>query len=245
MLKNILIALFLLVILGYLTMSVTVINRKDTELVCNQMKLVVKDSLFTGFMNDKEVEKILKKHGVSPIGRAFDLINTDTIEKILTSHPLIDNVECYKTPSGKLFVEIYQRIPLLRVMSAKGENYYIDNKGAIIPQDERCVAHRIIVTGNVEKSFALTKLYNFGLFLQDNPFWSAQIEQINVLPRDRVELIPRVGNHVIYLGRLNNFEEKLDRVKEFYRNGLDKVGWNKYSRINVEFSNQIVCTKRE
>ena len=186
-----------------------------------------------------------KKRGISPIGQQLEAINTDTIEKILAEHPLIDNVECYKTPSGKLFIEVYQRIPLLRVMSAKCENYYIDNKGAIIPQDNRCVAHRIIVTGNVEKSFAQSNLYNFGLFLHENAFWNAQIEQINVLPRERIELVPRVGDHIIYLGKLNDYEEKLDRLKTFYQNGLNKVGWNKYSRINVEFSNQIICTKRE
>ena len=245
MFKNILLAFLILVIIGYLTMSVTVINHKDAEQVCNHMELVIKDSLFSGFMNDKEVEKVLKKRGISPIGQQLEAINTDTIEKILAEHPLIDNVECYKTPSGKLFIEVYQRIPLLRVMSAKGENYYIDNKGAIIPQDNRCVAHRIIVTGNVEKSFAQSNLYNFGLFLHENAFWNAQIEQINVLPRERIELVPRVGDHIIYLGKLNDYEEKLDRLKTFYQNGLNKVGWNKYSRINVEFSNQIICTKRE
>ena len=49
----------------------------------------------------------------------------------------------------------------------------------------------------------------------------------------------------VYLGKLENFENKLARLKEFYQKGLNQVGWNKYSRINLEFSNQIICTKRE
>ena len=44
---------------------------------------------------------------------------------------------------------------------------------------------------------------------------------------------------------LENFENKLARLKEFYQKGLNQVGWNKYSRISLEFSNQIICTKRE
>ena len=48
-----------------------------------------------------------------------------------------------------------------------------------------------------------------------------------------------------HLGKLDNFENKLARLKEFYKKGLNQVGWNKYSRINLEFSNQIICTKRE
>lgn len=66
-----------------------------------------------------------------------------------------------------------------------------------------------------------------------------------MLPDKNIELVPRVGDHLVYLGRLDNFEQKLKRLKVFYEKGLNQVGWNKYSRINVEFSNQIICTKRD
>ncbi len=59
-------------------------------------------------------------------------------------------------------------------------------------------------------------LYKFGVFLQNNSFWDAQIEQINVLPGKNIELVPRVGDHLIYLGKLTDFEKKLKRVKAFY-----------------------------
>ena len=66
-----------------------------------------------------------------------------------------------------------------------------------------------------------------------------------VFSNKNIELVPRVGDHVICLGKLDDFERKLKRVKVFYEKGLNKVGWNKYSRISVEFGNQIICTKRE
>ena len=71
---------------------------------------------------------MLEKKGVSPIGKHLDRIRTKTLEQALSKHPLIDEVECYKTPSGKLCIEVTQRIPILRIMSANGENYYLDNK---------------------------------------------------------------------------------------------------------------------
>ncbi len=175
----------------------------------------------------------------------MERISTKSLERELGKHPLIDEAECYKTPSGKICVEVTQRIPILRVMDANGGNYYLDNKGTVMPPEAKCVAHRVIVTGNVEKSFAMKDLYKFGVFLHNNKFWDAQIEQIHVLPDRNIELVPRVGDHLIYLGKLDNFENKLARLKEFYKKGLNQVGWNKYSRINLEFSNQIICTKRE
>ena len=32
-----------------------------------------------------------------------------------------------------------------------------------------------------------------------------------------IELVPRVGDHLVYLGKLDNFEDKLARLKEFYK----------------------------
>ena len=54
-----------------------------------------------------------------------------------------------------------------------------------------------------------------------------------------------MGNHIIELGTVTDIEEKLKNVKEFYRKGLNTVGWNKYSKLNVKISNKVICTKRE
>ena len=237
------IALFL--ITGYMVVAITLFNLQPANQVCYDMTLVLKDTTNAVFVTKNEISAILQKKELYPIGKKLAQIHSRDIENELNKHPLIDQTECYKTPSGKLKIEVHQRVPILRVISNKGENYYIDNKGSIMPPNAKCIAHRVIATGNVEKSFAMRYLYKFGVFLQDNKFWEAQIEQIHVLPNLNVELVPRVGNHIIYLGNLENIEEKLARLKVFYEKALSKVGWNKYSRINLEFGNQIICTKRE
>ena len=61
----------------------------------------------------------------------------------------------------------------------------------------------------------------------------------------RCELVPRVGEHTILLGRPTNVEDKLGRMKEFYTEGLNKVGWNKYSQISLKYNNQIICKKNK
>jgi cell division protein FtsQ len=72
-------------------------------------------------------------------------------------------------------------------------------------------------------------------------------------------LIPRVGNHIIYIGNLpetnlidkreqaiNDFvNKKMNRLEKFYKYGLSQAGWNKYSYINIEFDNQIICKKHQ
>lgn len=245
MLKRILLSIVMLLIIAYLGIAVTAFNRKPANQVCHDMDLIIKDTVYAGFVTKNEIKGILQNKGIYPVGRKMERIQTKTLERELNKHPLIAETECYKTPSGKICVEVKQRIPILRIMSNNGENYYIDNKGTIMPPEAKCIARRAIVTGDVEKSFAMRELYKFGVFLQSNPFWDAQIVQIHVLPGREIEFVPRVGDHIVYLGKLEHFENKLSQLKIFYEKGLNQVGWNKYSRISLEFNNQIICTRKE
>lgn len=79
-------------------------------------------------------------------------------------------------------------------------------------------------------------------------FWNNQIEQIYVSRGKKnervIEIVPRVGDHIVYLGTINNFEKKLNNLKIFYDKAIKTVGWNKYAKVNLEYENQIICTKR-
>lgn len=245
MLKKILLTIVLLLIIAYLLVAITAFNRKPAGATCTDIELVIKDTAYAGFVTTKEIAAILTKKKLNPVGKNIDEIRTAELEEALATQPLIDRVECYKTPSHKICVEVTQRIPILHVINSRGENYYLDNKGTVMPSDAKCTALVPLATGSIDKTFAVSGLYPFGMYLQNDPFWEAQIEQIHVLPDRSIELVPRVGDHIIYLGKAEDYERKLSRVKEFYRKALNKVGWNKYERINVEFSNQIICTRRD
>ena len=244
MLKKLFIFLFLILITVYLVIAVTVLNAKPNGQTCDGMELVIKDSIDYGFISKREVLRLLNGKKLSPIGKVLEDINTRELEDELRKHPLIGNAECYYTSSNKIGIEITQRLPILRIMAANGENYYIDDKAHSMPIPNSA-ANVAIVTGYIDKAFATKELYEFGMFLQKHPLWKAQIQQINVTPAKELELVPQVGDHIIFLGKPGNYENKFDRLKTFYKKGLNEIGWNKYSRISLEFNNQIICTKKE
>jgi cell division protein FtsQ len=101
-----------------------------------------------------------------------------------------------------------------------------------------------IATGNITKDYAKKKLIELAKFIYKNKFWDKQIEQIHVTENREIELYPRVGEHVIVLGPPENFQKKLENLMIFYKNGLSKTGWNKYSIINLSYDGQVVCTKK-
>lgn len=210
---------------------------------CRDLQVVVVDSLDKHFVSENDLVYILKNAGLNPIKKSMNEINTDKIEAELMKNEMIARVEAYKTPAGSIKLEVEQKIPIIRIVSPRG-NYYVDNLGTTMPVSRRYVAHVPVVSGYVEKELAITDLYKFALFLQENEFWNDQIEQIYVYPDNEVELIPRVGDHRIVLGTFADFEVKLNNLKLFYEQATPKVGWEKYSIINLKYNNQIVCTKR-
>ena len=241
---RILLSVVMLLIIAYLCTAFTVFNKKPVGKLCTDIEIVTKDTTFSDIFTARSVTDILKQKKLNPIGKNIDSVSTLLLERELSQNALIDKVECFKTPSGKIRVEINQKTPVLRVFNSNGESFLVDDKGSIMPHVSSNAFHLPVVTGHATKSFCSHKLHEFGVFLQQDKFWSAQVEQINVLADNTIEIVPRVGNHIIYLGQLDGYERKLNRVQKFYDKALNKIGWNKYSRINVELSNQIICTKR-
>ncbi|MDR0866726.1 MAG: cell division protein FtsQ [Candidatus Symbiothrix sp.] len=243
MVKNILLFLAAGFLFTYMTFAVAYLNpQAGKNTICDTIQVSVVDTLERHYISRNEVVNMLKNAGLSPVGKDVSIINTSAIEEKLQENKLIKRAECYKTVNGKVHVKIYQRIPLLRVFSTKG-NYYVDIDGEKMPVPRNFAAYVPVASGHIETEYAQTKLYEFALFLQRDKFWNSQIEQIYIEPNEDVVLTPTVGNHQIILGKIENYEENLDKLRLFYEKGLDKVGWNRYSVINLKFKNQVVCKK--
>jgi cell division protein FtsQ len=67
---------------------------------------------------------------------------------------------------------------------------------------------------------------------------------VDINSMGQIELIPLAGEHLIILGDTSDIEGKMKRLELFYEEGLNKTGWDKYSKIDLSYNNQVVCTKR-
>ena len=212
------------------------------EEVCKEVRIIIKDSIDAPFLKIRDIENTLRRLRIKPEGKPLNEVNTYEIGRELEENPIIRNARCYKTPDGTLRIDIYQRNPIMRVLGLTG-NYYIDEEGILMPASLNFTAHVPVASGYVTKEMATTDLYRFALFLQQDSFWNAQIEQIYVRSNGEIELIPRVGSHTVLLGDFQNFEKKLDNLMIFYQKGLNKKGWNVYKTINLKYENQVIGIK--
>ena len=247
------------VLLGaYLVLALTAFNKPDeSKHVCTRLNISIQDEAVNGFIDKDEITARLKRNGLYPVDKHLADINTRRIEDALKQSAFVNDAECYKTEDGQVCIMLTQRMPTLHVMAANGDDYYLDDNHSIMP-NSHYTSNLIVATGYINKWYAKNYLSNLTEAIMANPFWCNQIVQINVLPNRGIELVPRVGDHIIYIGQLPTSKfiaerrqlvtdytnVKLDRLRKFYTYGLSQAGWHKYSYIDVEFDNQIICKKR-
>jgi hypothetical protein len=91
------------------------------------------------------------------------------------------------------------------------------------------------------------RLVAFVNMVQNDSFWGAEIVQIEAdttsLGAISLLLIPRSGDFVVNFGTLDNTVEKLNKLRTFYDNGLSRLGWERYKRIDVRYNKQVICTE--
>lgn len=242
----------------YLVMAITSWNTPDKKHhICTKVNINISDSNNSGFLSAEEIKAILEKDKLYPLNRQLSSIEPRKIEEALKVGPFVDTAQCYITENGHINIRISQRMPIIRIKNNKGEDYYLDDNGGILP-NSKYTSDLIIATGDISKWFAHFAITPMAKAINKSEFWLNQIEQINVRPDRGIELVPRVGNHIIFIGYLpirrnkaandKGIDEfvtkKLERTEKFYRYGLSQAGWNKYSYIDVEFDNQIICKRR-
>lgn len=241
--KKIVLVTFNVVLAAYLVLAMSAFNKPDTELVCRDVNIDIEEGDMPGFLTDHEVRRILDACNISPVGKTMDAINLRLMEETLQSNELIEHAECWTNQDTVVSINIRQRIPVARVMNEQGENYYMDSNGKPMPATE--YSRRLIVcTGNISHQYAEKVIAPLVNLVNRDSFWKSEIVQFNVLADGSLELVPRVGKHIVYLGQPKRITKKLERLRKFYLYGLNVAGWNKYSRVSVEYDNQIVCKRR-
>ncbi|MDO4497649.1 MAG: cell division protein FtsQ, partial [Bacteroidales bacterium] len=101
-----------------------------------------------------------------------------------------------------------------------------------------------LATGHISQTMATNSLYTLAQFLQNEDFWRNFFTQIYVESNGDIRLVPRVGEHTVLLGPIDNYEEKFEHLRLFYRKVLSKTGWDRYKTINLKYKGQVVAEKR-
>ena len=210
---------------------------------CNNVQIQVDTEGDLFFINAEMVEEMIFSKEDSLIGKVYEDINIYLLEEFVNEHPNIKKAELYLTLDGTLSIDVKQREPLVRVFEAN-ESYYLDEEMHQFALSDQYSARVLQVYWDEITVSRIEILESLIEFIDSDTFLKAQITAIAFDENNELVVYPRVGGHKIILGTAEDIRTKFDKLKIFYRHGLEKVGWNRYSMINLKYHNQVVCTKR-
>lgn len=166
------------------------------------------------------------------------------IEQSLENHCYIKNAEVYYDSFGNINVVVENKVPIVRIHKANGDDVYLNEDGYKFPVSSNFTKNVLVASGFIVDSLDLKSILKVSRFVCKNSLWNSQITQVYINNQKEIELIPRVGNHTIILGDVDRLDEKFENLKLFYSQGVKQTGWRKYKEINLKYKNQIVCVKR-
>jgi cell division protein FtsQ len=237
---------------GAVVLLVAAINKKNSK-PCSNIAVQIMGVNSNYFVDEQDILKLLNDYnGGSVIGKPVDAIALRKSEEALERNVWIKDAELFIDNQQVLQVRITEREPIARIFQTNGNSFYIDSSGAWLPLSEKLVARLPVFTGfpdikppyNSADSALVADIREISSAIVRDSFWLAQVAQADITPQRNFEMIPVIGNHIIQFGDGHNAVQKLRRLFIFYQSVLAKTGFEKYSRINVQYAQQVIGTKR-
>lgn len=228
---------------------------------CANISIDLNDSSDYHFVTERNLLNLVNGSGGKILGKPVSEVSVTKIEEKIKQIRELKEAEVYFSVDGTMHVYADQRDPVMRVIPESGGDFFVDEDGVLVKKRNLYNPRLHIVGGNIKisnsmldgvsifdtlnKNSILKDVYYLVKYIENDDFWSAQIDQIYIDDESEIDLIPRVGNQLIHLGTTENLKGKLRNLSEFYDDVLPAVGWNKYSVINLEYKDQIVCKRRD
>ena len=193
------------------------------------------------YITHETVNKLLiqKEEGITSVPK--DILDLNELESALTSNSMIKSAEVYVTVNGQVKAEIEQRKPIARVNT--NVSYYIDDEGYYMPLSSNHSARVPLVTGFVDKN-QLENVFIIADKIHNDAFLKKHIVEIQQNKDKSINLKTRVLDFEITLGKLEHLDKKINNLKAFYQKAKKDNALINYSKVNLKFDSQVVCTKK-
>jgi cell division protein FtsQ len=249
--KVLFVSLWLCIGGGMLSLLLAAITKKKRG-ECSDYTIVLKGATGNFFIDQKDVEQLLIKATKSKIkGMPVASFDLSQLEQSLEHNTWINDAELYFDNKDVLHVTVTEKEPVARIFTTANSSFYIDSLGRKIPLSDKMSARVPVFTGFPDKkvlsakdSVLLNEVRMTANFIVNDPFWMAQVAQIDINGEGTFEMTPVVGNHTVKLGSGADIDKKFHRLMIFYKQVLSKTGFDKYKMIDVRYKGQVVVAKQ-
>lgn len=214
-------------------------NRNKSRKLTKSVVVFVDDN--APFVKQETVNKLLieNKRDASDIEK--DKLDLNKVEKSIDAHEMIEKSDVFVSIDGVLKAVVKQKTPIARFVDGES-SFYIDYEGNKMPLSTNFTARVPLVSGVINKknNEDLARLFRT---IYDDDFLKKNIIGVQIMPNGSLKMLNRNFNFQIDFGRIINVERKFKNYKAFFQKTVLDSSLYKYSKIDLRFTEQVVCTK--
>ncbi len=225
-------------------------ERMKGDVTVSAIRISIENVHDNHFLEEDDVMKLMRLDPEQLRGSNLSNVNFRAVEDRIRLSPYVQNAEVYSDLKGNLIVRVMLRRPVARIVQSNGSDAYIGEDGTIIPVSRKFSPRVILVSGafvpeflklgNVHEREEGKQLMLMLETIRKDPFWNAQIAQVDIDAKTNIDLYLQVGDEVVEFGEPTDIEAKFRKLTIFYKEVMPSVGWNKYDRVNVAYEGQVV-----
>ncbi|MEM6687337.1 MAG: hypothetical protein AAF617_16275 [Bacteroidota bacterium] len=193
------------------------------------------------FITRAMVNKLLIQNSNTATSVRKEQLDLDILEERLRANEMIQDAEVYLSVNGTLGAQIKQRTPIARI--ATKNSYYIDSEGKAMPLSSVSAARVPFVEGKVNKK-ELKNIYELATYIASDDFLKKNVISIIQNDNKTFHLKLRANDFVVLFGTVENIEAKVNNLKAFYKKATKDKTLNDFAKVDLKFTNQVVCTKK-
>lgn len=222
--------------------------------ICKTVQVhVFSESLDTAQFGEELFQHARMLNGKPFEGGMVETMKFAWMESQLKKDPWLNDAQLYVDNEAVLHIRVKTQNPCVRLYDTSFQSFYATQDGLMLPYKNGYAMRLPVVTGmpfgfgpvTASDSAFLKEIAHLGHFIQKDSFWMALIDQVHVTPTRSIELIPKVGGLIVEFGDLNDVESKFQKLHVFYKHTAAAKKWGVYSKVMLQFREQVVAVLRD
>lgn len=193
------------------------------------------------FIKQESVNKLLIENKTDARSIPKVKVDLNQLEKSINANPMIEKSEVFVSIDGVLKAVVKQKTPIARVFDNE-QSFYIDYQGNMMPLSEEFTARVPIISGDIQR----VNKKDFGKllrFIWRDQFLKKNIVGMQISQTGNLKMKNRNFDYEILFGRPINIERKFQNYKSFFQKAVSDSMLHRYKKINLTFTQQVVCSK--
>ncbi|MBL7833766.1 MAG: cell division protein FtsQ [Cyclobacteriaceae bacterium] len=238
-------------LLAVVFLLIAVSERKQGTIAVKNIVIKVENIEGNQFIDEGDVADLMQLGEENLKGASLEKLNMKELEKRIRMNRFVKDAQLYSDLKGNLVVNAKLRRPIARLVRNDGPDGYIAEDGTVMPVSDKFTTRVVLISGsyirgllsleNLNQTEETRNLMKMLEMIREDDFWRAQVAQLDIDSKGRVNILPQIGGQTIEFGVAENLETKFKKMRIFYKEILPQKGWNTYKRVNLEYEGQIIA----